>query len=422
VFDSADELLVKIRLGEDNVLELKRVVMRGSRIEGPRRDELADELAAFANTNDGVCVLGVDDRTREVVGIEVADLDAVEQMVREVCADSIRPPLSVRIIRMDLPNALGEMRPVLKMDVPRSLFVHQSPGGYFQRIGSSKRELLPDQLARLFQQRGQARVIRFEEQAVPDTAPDDLEPPLYLRFLGEAPDDPLTLLRKMRLVVADDAGTERASVAGVLMATSNPERWLSGAYIEAVRYRGNVQDSNYQADAARITGPLDKQILDALAFARRNMTVAATKEPGRIEVPQYSERALFEAIVNAVAHRDYSVYGSKIRLFMFDDRLELYSPGPLPNSLTVESLPLRQSTRNELITSLLARCPTGPARDVARRQAFMERRGDGVPIILKESERLSSRAPVYRVLDDAEVMLTIWSAPLPNQVPEGAAP
>lgn len=414
VFDSAEELLAKIRLGEDSVLELKRVAMRGNRVDGPQRDDLANELSALANTNDAVCVLGVDDKTREVLGIEIEHLDAVERLVRELCLDSVRPPLSVRIIRMELPNGLGEMRPILKVDVPRSLFVHQSPGGYFQRVGSSKRELQPDQLARLFQQRSQARIIRFDEQAVPETSITDLDPALFERFLGGAPGNPASTLRKLKLLVLDDVEVERASVAGVLMATATPERWLPGAYIEAVRYRGVRQDSNYQADATRITGSLDQQIREALAFVRRNMTVAATKEPTRHEVQQFSNRAVFEAVVNAVAHRDYSVHGSKIRLFMFDDRLELYSPGPLPNSLTVESLSLRQSTRNELITSLLARTAAGDL-GAADRQYFMERRGDGVPIILHESEALSGRTPEYRVIDQAEVLLTIWSALLPNQ-------
>jgi predicted HTH transcriptional regulator len=162
-------------------------------------------------------------------------------------------------------------------------------------------------------------------------------------------------------------------------------------------------------DAKEITGPVDEQVRDAVAFVRKNMWVAARKDPGRIETPQLSMRAVFEAVVNAVAHRDYSIHGSKIRLFLFDDRLELYSPGPLPNTVTVDSLALRQSTRNELLTSLLSRVPVeDPAGDL-RRQFFMEKRGDGVPIILDESRELAGREPEYRVLDDAEVLLTIYS-------------
>jgi predicted HTH transcriptional regulator len=316
---------------------------------------------------------------------------------------------------MELPDTLGATRPVIKVEVPRSLFVHESPGGYFWRQGSSKRKLPPDLLARLFQQRSQARVIRFDEQTVPETSLSDLDEALWRRFIVVSSNDPLSILRKLKLLSKDETNMERPTVASVLMCSRHPETWLPGAFIEAVRYRGTRQDSNYQADAARITGALDQQVTQALAFARRNMTVAAVKVPGRKEIPQFSERAVFEAIVNAVAHRDYSIHGSKIRLFIFDDRLELYSPGSLPNTVTIESLPLRQATRNELITSLLTRCPVEQDDRHVGRQYLMEKRGDGVPIIMDESYALSGRHPEYRLIDDAELLLTIYSASQPNQ-------
>ena len=135
----------------------------------------------------------------------------------------------------------------------------------------------------------------------------------------------------------------------------------------------------------------------------------ATKEPHRVEVSQFSERAVFEAVVNAVAHRDYSISGSKIRFFMFDDRLEIYSPGALPNTVTVDSIALRQATRNELITSLLAEAPVAKTIGDVGRGFYMEKRGDGVPIILNESEKLSGKTPTYRLIDDSELLLTIYS-------------
>ena len=412
MFDSPEELLRRIRLGEDSQLEFKSVAFRGDRVAAPERKDLADELAAMANSGDGLVVLGVDDRTREIDGVPIDRLDALETYVREICNDSIEPPLAVRILRLELPDSLGESRPLLRVDVPRSLFVHKSPGGYFHRIGSSKREMRPERLARLFQQRSQARLIRFEEQAVPGTTLDSLSEPLWRRFVGPLSAESSEVLHKMRLLCHDDAGDERATVAGVLMACVSPEVWLSHAVIEAVRYRGTRQDSNYQLDAARIVGPLDAQIRDAIRFARRNMKVAATKRPAREETPQFSERAIFEAVVNAVAHRDYSIHGSKIRLLMFDDRLELYSPGALPNSITVESLALRQSTRNELLTSLLARCPVAEDASAVGRQFFMEKRGDGVPIILSTSRELSGREPEYSLIDGEELRLLVWSADL----------
>ena len=410
MFDTKEELLDKIRLGEDSLLELIAVVFKGQKIDGPSRSELADELAALANAGGGVLILGVDDASREVLGIPLDKLDAVESLVREVCNDSINPPLTAQIIRMELPDSGGVNTPVLKVDVPQSLFVHKSPHGYFRRLGSSKREMPPDLLARLFQQRSQARLIRFEEQAVPNTSMTDLSQSLWERFTTRSHEPAETVLLKRNLLTKDESGAERASVAGVLMCAEFPEKHLSSAYIEAVRYRGIMQDSNYQLDAQRIRGPLDEQIRQAMLFLKRQQTVSATKDTARIEKPQFSERAVFEAVVNAVAHRDYSIPGSKIRFFMFDDRLEIYSPGPLPNTVTVESMPLRQATRNELITSLLAECPVSNTAGNVQRAFYMEKRGDGVPIILRESEALSGRKPEYRLIDDSELLLSIFAA------------
>jgi ATP-dependent DNA helicase RecG len=121
-------------------------------------------------------------------------------------------------------------------------------------------------------------------------------------------------------------------------------------------------------------------------------------------------RAVFEAVTNAVAHRDYSMPGSKVRLRLFDDRLEIYSPGMLPNTMTTESIALRQAARNEAITSLLARCPVRESAVTEHRQHIMDKRGEGVPVILEETERLSGVRPTYRLIDESELLLTIPAA------------
>ena len=413
MFDSQEELLGKIRLGEDSILEFKAVSFRGNKIAGPKRDDLADELTAFGNSFDGVLLLGVDDKTREVEGIPLDKLDVVETFVREICSDSIDPPLNVRIVRMMLPDSQGIERAIIKMDIPRSLFVHKSSRGYFHRLGSSKREMKPDYLSRLFQQRSQARLIRFEEQSVPQSSTNDLSEEFWRRFTARSQEPSEVVLLKRNLLSKEESGVVCASVAGVLFCCEHPERFLPNAFIEAVRYRGIRQDSNYQTDAQRIRGPLDQQIKQAMAFLKKNQTVKATKEPHRVEMPQFSEKAVFEAVVNAVAHRDYSVSGSKIRFFMFDDRLEIYSPGALPNTVTVESIALRQATRNELITSLLAESPVAETIGDVGRSFYMEKRGDGVPIILNESTKLSGKTPVYQLIDESELLLTIYAAKNP---------
>ena len=404
------ELVRRIRLGEDSALELKRVVLAGSRVESPGRNDLADELAAFANTRGGTVVLGVDDKTREVPGIPLDGLDAVEGWVREICNDSIKPALDADIYKMELEGADGRVVPVIHVEIPRSLFVHRSPGGYFRRLGSSKRELAPEALARLFQERSQSRIIRFDESVVPGTTPGDLDYALTRRFLREdITEEGVTesAARKLRVVVDDDRGAARLTLAGVLLCTREPQRWLPHAYVQAVSYAGERTDVEYQTDARDIGGPLDEQVAEALHFLRRNMLVRATKSTARVERPQFSERAVFEALVNAVAHRDYSMAGARVRLHMFGDRLELYVPGALANTLTLDSLHLRQSSRNPLVVSLLARCPAPTGVGCSN---LMDRRGNGLPIIRAETKSLSGRYPEYTVIDDSEVRLVIWSA------------
>ena len=405
-----DELARRIRLGEDSTLELKRVLLAGSKVTAPKRDEFADELTAMANGWGGTVVLGVEDKSHDVLGIPFDQLDAVETWVREICNDSVTPPLDALIRKIELPGAGGGLVVVICVEIVRSLFVHKSPGGYFRRIGSSRRELSPEILARLFQERSQSRVIRFDESSVPGTSPGDLDDGLTHRFLREdSIEEGATgnTARKLRLVADDDDGAARLTLAGVLLCTREPQQWLPHAYVQAVSYAGERTDVNYQTDARDIGGPLDEQVAEALHFVRRNMLVRAMKTTGRMEQPQFSERAVFEALVNAVAHRDYSVAGSRVRLHMFGDRLELYVPGALANTLTPDTLHLRQANRNELIVSLLARCP---APTGLGRVNLMDRRGDGVPIIFRESRELSGHSPEYTLIDEGELRLVIWAA------------
>ena len=414
--DSFDDLARQIRLGEDSDLELKRVLLAGARVTDPGRGDFADGLAAFANGRGGTLVLGVDDKTREILGLPIEHLDAVESWVREICNDSVKPALDAVIRKLELPDSTGKLVPLIRVDVARSLFVHRSPGGYFRRLGSSKREMPPDLLARLFQERSQSRVIRFDESPVPGTSPAELDLPLARRFMRDGAEPSDALLRKLRILADDGDGVPRMTVTGVLLCTLEPQRWLPYAQIQAVSYVGDRRDVNYQSDARDLGGPLDAQVMEALHFVRRNMRVQATKTTARVEYAQFSERAIFEALVNAVAHRDYSMGGARVRLQMFGDRIELYVPGGLANTLTPDSMHLRQYNRNELIVSLLARCPVGIDQALGRTY-LMDRRGDGVPIIIDESKRLSGRAPEYSVIDESELRLVIWAAPERQAMP-----
>ena len=253
-----DELREHIALGGDSVLEFKRVSIAGRSVRGPMCDAMADELAAMANSYGGTFVLGVDDKTRQILGIPLDGLAIVETWIREICNDDIKPALNPRVRLLRMSDARGGRVAVVRIDVTRSLFVHESPGGYFRRIGSSKRRMPPEALARLLQERSQSRIIRFDESVVPLTTPAELDHALTGRFLRHGVTD--DALRKLHLVADDLDGKARLTLAGVLLCTREPRQWLGHAYIQAVSYVGGRTDVDYQTDARDIGGPLDDQV------------------------------------------------------------------------------------------------------------------------------------------------------------------
>ena len=404
---SKEDIARQLRLGEDSDWEFKQIEFSGNRPTSPSRHDLADEIAAFANTDGGVLLCGVTDEGH-VQGMSREQLVALDSLLVELSTDSIKPAVRIHTRH----GELTEGKPFLLVEVPRGDTVHDSPGGSCLRVGGSKRKMTGDERLRLAQRRSQARFLWFDEQTVPDTGFRTLDESLWKSLLSaEGAANPHAALEKMGLLSRDENGVERATVAGVVLCSQAPEEWLPNACITATFYRGRDRATG-QIDAQTIGGPLKRQIAEAVAFAVRNMRVAAHKTPARADLPQYSEEALFEAVVNAVAHRDYSIRGSRIRLSMFEDRIEIQSPGSLPNNLTVEDMPHRQATRNELLTSLLGRVPASGIKGAGGRLFIMERRGDGVPIMRRETRELSGRLPEFRLIADSELCVTIPAASL----------
>ena len=161
---SAEEIKRQIRLGEDSHWEFKEIVFAGNVPKSPRRDDLADELAAFANTDGGVLLCGVTD-SGDVQGMSRQQMDALEQLLTEVCTDKINPLIRPIIIRREI----EEGKPFLVVQITRGDTQHNSPGGSYYRVGSSKRLMTSDERLRLAQQRAQSRFLWFDKQPVPGT-------------------------------------------------------------------------------------------------------------------------------------------------------------------------------------------------------------------------------------------------------------
>ena len=402
-----DEIIhQRLRLGEDSHWEFKQFEFSGDNPISPRREHLADELGAFANSDGGVLLCGVSD-DGQIQGMSREQMAALDRLLVEICTDTIEPALRIVIQHREL-----DKKSFLLVEVSRGDAVHERAGNAFIRVGATKRRLTGDERLRLAQRKGQSRYLWFDNQIVPQTGLETLSERLWEPLLSVAgATEPRRGLMNLRLLTQDEAGFYRATVAGVLLCTKKPQAWFPHATIVATRYRGQDRASGH-LDAQEIDGSLPDQIADAVKFVVRNMQVAARKTPARVDLPQYSKAAIFEAIVNAVAHRDYSISSRRIRLSMFKNRLEIDSPGQLPNGMTVEGMETGQATRNEVIVSVFGRIPFSDLPGTADRLYLMERRGDGVSIILRETREIAGVLPEYKVVDESSLVLTIPAAKL----------
>ncbi|MYC67230.1 MAG: hypothetical protein F4X12_12945 [Acidobacteriia bacterium] len=408
-----EELRQRLRLGEDSGWEFKQIEFSGDRPTSPRREDLTDEMAAFANATGGRLLCGVSDEGR-IQGMSPEQMAALDQLLVEVSTDTVEPPL-----RIDVHHREIDGRAFVLVDVSRGDAVHERAGRAYIRVGATKRRLGGDERLRLAQRRAQSRYLWFDRQIVPQSGFETLNERLWEPLLSAAgAADPHRALKNLRLLASDEAGVDRATVAGVLLCTDSPQEWLPQATIVATCYRGRDRASG-QLDAKEIVGPLPSQVADAVKFVVRNMRVAARKTPAREDAPQYSTAAVFEAVVNAIVHRDYSISSRRIRLSMFKDRLEIDSPGQLPNGMTIDGMDSSQATRNEVLASIFGRIPVDGVPGSRRRRYMMERRGDGVSIIFTETRETAGVEPEYRVIDEASLVLVIPAARL-ELTPSGA--
>ena len=409
MYDTLDEIRRQLEAGEDARAEFKEVELGAHGVRSPNSEEMAGEIAAFANADGGVFFLGVDD-DGIVRGIPEERWGDVERWMANVASNNCDPPVRPILRKVRLPDPAGLERLVMQAEIGRGLYVHgTSAGRHYVRVGSTKQLLTGTGLARLFQDRG--RTFVFDEQRVPGTTIDDIDLDRLRTYFRNRPRTiPWPdLLQNTRVVAVGDDEVARPTVSGLLAFGKSPQAHLSSAHVEGAVYRGDRLTSDDLIHSDTIEGCADAQIDHATAFVERFMLKPARKRDGRADFPQYEIGAVHEAIVNAVAHRDYSISGSKIRLFLFADRLELYSPGALPNTLTIETMPYRVFTRNQLLVSFLSRMES---RRTGR--AFLESRGEGVRSIIDASARHSGREPEYELFGE-ELRLTIWARQSPHE-------
>ncbi len=340
------ELKAQIALGEDSRRQFKR--------DATNVDSLAAEMAAFANSDGGTIFLGVDD-DGNVPGLSRADVTRLNQLVSNAASQNVRSPITVTTENV----RVGKDRMVIVLTVPkgRDKPYFDRHGVIWLKNGADKRRVNSrEELARLFQS-----VDRFHADELPTKAGiDKLDKLRFRDFLRsvynldypESPTERLRLLQNMDLASVD--GT--LNLAGVLLFAERPE-WIKPQFIvKAIRYPGNDIHSTEYLDTEDFAGPL-RQVFDgSLAFIMRNLhKIQAGRGVNSLGKPEIPPSVFEELLVNALIHRDYLVSAS-IRIFIFDDRVEIVSPGHLPNNLTVEKIRVGISNiRNPILVSFVAK-------------------------------------------------------------------
>lgn len=416
-----ERLLASIRAGEDSELELAEVVFRGGRVafgggKGRAASELAEVFVSMANTRGGLVVLGARNSDRAVVGIQPDRRGAVERFVAKVAAERCEPTIVPGLDWEHLPGADGTARLVLLVRIPRSSReVHRTnEGRYLERIGTHRRLVSPDRLSRLLIGRGLApsmEVWPARESRLDQLDRGRLVEYFRRRFADWCPPEgwPLGWVESLvphKLATVTDAGPAPTNL-GVLLFAERPEEVLPSAFVEMVAYRHDEPDGN-SADSKRITGPIPRQIEAAVSYLQvspLNAVLSVKDGGGRKDYPAYDLRALQEAVVNAVVHRDYAA-PSQVIVRLFPNRIEFASPGALPNGLTPVDLyagcmPRR---RNENLAGFLRYYESR-----ATGGAFMEARGEGFLNLVRASEGLSGRRPRLEEIGDS-TKLTIYAA------------
>lgn len=322
--------------------ESGRVALKGGEL---RPAKLAETLAAMANSEGGTLVLGIHPRLRAASG-----LDDPQQAARAL-ADAARlcnPPL---VLPLPEEISLSDGRRAMIARVPEGLpHVYDLDGRYLGRVGTQNRPLGADALKRLLIERGQ---MSFETLPVRSATFADLDAEKVNRYLAivraSLGGSPQEILRDRGCLVAQDGDWAPTNAGLLLFGRTAPHQ----ALLILVRYAGRAPSDQFLRKEINLTLP--DSVPEAQMWLLANMRKGSRLEgSGREDFTEYPEEAVREAIINAVAHRDYSIEGEFIRVTMFADRIEFYSPGRLPGHVTVDNILDERYSRNPVIVQVLA--------------------------------------------------------------------
>jgi ATP-dependent DNA helicase RecG len=336
--------------------------------------DLAEEIVAFSNSEGGEIWLGVEDDGR-ISGLSRSFEEDVMNICRTACIPAVHPQYEEfdisggRVARIHVQS--GKDKPY-----------YTSRRKYFIRVGSTKRVATREELVRLFQASG---ALHYDMVEVDRARMTDLDlgqiGNYFSRYNISFFDEPDA--ERIRLMTNTDILGEhqRPTLAGLPVFGLVPERFLPQSGTVFAHFTGSRPTSDL-IDRKTISGPLTRQVEDGLAAIKANIRIPSTIQGARrMEAPHYPDRVYRELLVNASVHRNYSLYGAQTRVFLFDNRLEVISPGRLPNTVTIEKLSVGTSfARNPILVRLMENLN------------YVDKLGRGLPMVYQEAKKLGVAA------------------------------
>ncbi|HSX37820.1 MAG TPA: helix-turn-helix domain-containing protein [Chlamydiales bacterium] len=293
--------------------------------------KIVQTVIAFANTAGGTLVIGIQDKTKNIIGIENILQD--EERIANAIADSVIP-----ILLPNLQFISWRDKDLLIVNVPHSPgpFYLKDKGeeaGVYVRLGSTNRIADASLIAEIKRIKEHTS---FDQLPEPKAAPDDLDVDLARKLFATV-NKPFTQATAQSLeLIVDHRDTPRPTKGGLMLFGKQRDRLFPDPFVRLVRFEGTTKTT--AIDHADIKSAFPLAIDEILAFIRRNTSMRAViQSVRRTDIPEYPPEAVREAVINALLHTDYSTMRSSIQVAIFDDRMEVTNPGPLPLGLSLEA-------------------------------------------------------------------------------------
>lgn len=341
-----ENILSIIERGESSTVQFK------SRINDAYK--IGTEMVAFSNSKGGIIIVGIDDKTGEINGLSFEEIQTTNQILANAASENIKP--SIYLITE---TYVVNKQKILIAHIPEGTskpFI-DNKGIIWLKNGSDKRKVVNrEEIARLLQSSGN---LFADEILIPNSSIESVNKDKFLDFFiknwGDSPEN-LDITYENALTNTLVLKDQKITLGGLLFFGILPQKHKPAFCIKAISYFGNEVESTLYRDSEDIQGTIPEMFEKGMAFLKRNLKKTqqgqSFNSQGIIEIP---EIALEEVLQNALIHRDYLINAS-IRIFIFDNRIEIISPGKLPNSLTVDNIKFGSSViRNNLMTTFCAK-------------------------------------------------------------------